>query len=480
MKSVKIGIVYRPANQAFPLGLGYLSAIAQSKGAATRFFMLNDEEIDGCVDAVRAYAPNITLYSVITGEHKQYLEFNARLKSRFDFISMFGGPHVTFFPEFIENEGIDAVCIGEGEQAFDVFLDGFLEKGGLPERSPNFWIKNGNGVTKSDMLPLITDLDALPFPDRRAFYDLNPFLKDFGIKNFIVGRGCPYKCTYCFNSAYNQLYNNRNIVRRRSPEEICREILEVKSEYPLRAVYFSDDSFTVNRKWTLEFCKVYQERVGIPYGGNVRLDNIDEEVAAALAGSGCAYLHIGVESGNDHVRNTLMKRKMTVEMMVERAHLLKRRDIKLLTENIIGIPSETFEMALQTLHVNQTIRPTSPNTALFSPFPKLPLTEFAIENGYFDGNYDKLGVNFFETSELKFEEGEKEKIINLRYFFSFLSRHPAFEPFFLKYLVNRKPNAAFRLFGNLFDGYHLFKLIPFKFTIRDLMKTASHFLFSSR
>ena len=29
--------------------------------------------------------------------------------------SVFGGPHPTFFPEIIEEEGVDAVCIGEGE-----------------------------------------------------------------------------------------------------------------------------------------------------------------------------------------------------------------------------------------------------------------------------------------------------------------------------------------------------------------------------
>ena len=42
-------------------------------------------------------------------------------------------------------------------------------------------------------------------------------------------RGCPYKCTYCFNHAYNKLTKGTgDMMRYRSVDSIIREIKEVK------------------------------------------------------------------------------------------------------------------------------------------------------------------------------------------------------------------------------------------------------------
>jgi len=44
------------------------------------------------------------------------------LKSRYDFHSVFGGPHPTFFPEIIDEESVDAVCLGEADETFPDYL----------------------------------------------------------------------------------------------------------------------------------------------------------------------------------------------------------------------------------------------------------------------------------------------------------------------------------------------------------------------
>src|SRR3990167_7376694 len=64
---------------------------------------------------VRKFSPDIVCYSVITGFQKHFIELSKKIKKIKNVFSVFGGPHATFFPEMIKEEGVDAVCIGEGE-----------------------------------------------------------------------------------------------------------------------------------------------------------------------------------------------------------------------------------------------------------------------------------------------------------------------------------------------------------------------------
>jgi hypothetical protein len=68
-------------------------------------------------------------YSVITGSQRYYLQLNRRIRQEVDVFSVFGGPHPTFFPEMLEEEGVDGICIGEGEGAM-VDLANALDNGG--------------------------------------------------------------------------------------------------------------------------------------------------------------------------------------------------------------------------------------------------------------------------------------------------------------------------------------------------------------
>ncbi|GAF93078.1 unnamed protein product, partial [marine sediment metagenome] len=62
------------------------------------------------------------------------------LKKKFKFFSIFGGPHCTFFPEFIHEESVDAICRGEGEFPF-LELANNLEKKKDITKIKNLWLK---------------------------------------------------------------------------------------------------------------------------------------------------------------------------------------------------------------------------------------------------------------------------------------------------------------------------------------------------
>ena len=61
---------------------------------------------------IEADPPDVLAYSICSTEVDLYLSINNRLKSRTGAFSVFGGPHSTFFPDFVHQQGVDAICRG--------------------------------------------------------------------------------------------------------------------------------------------------------------------------------------------------------------------------------------------------------------------------------------------------------------------------------------------------------------------------------
>ena len=95
-----------------------------------------------CLGDLVDYGPDVVCYSMTTGMHMYYADVNRTVKKVLpNVFSVSGGPHPTFSPEFVENEGMDAVCRGEGEIAIVDLLDR-MQNGQDINDCPNFWIKD--------------------------------------------------------------------------------------------------------------------------------------------------------------------------------------------------------------------------------------------------------------------------------------------------------------------------------------------------
>ena len=101
-----------------------LAALAQRQGhqACLVEYARNPRK---AVQTLRAFAPDIVAYSVCSNEAAEYLRINRALKKELPFFAVFGGPHPTYTPAFVEEEGVDAACRGEGDVAFPEFLERF-------------------------------------------------------------------------------------------------------------------------------------------------------------------------------------------------------------------------------------------------------------------------------------------------------------------------------------------------------------------
>ena len=120
--------------------------------------------------------------------------------------------------------------------------------------------------------PLISDLDARPFPARHLLADRkfhNPKLKTGPYTSMLTSRGCPYGCIYCVHSsltfareiAWRQGADGPQGTPRkgkprvsfRSVESVERELHEL-NEAGYKAIGFMDDNFIWTEERTLALC----------------------------------------------------------------------------------------------------------------------------------------------------------------------------------------------------------------------------------
>lgn len=378
-----------------PLGFMYLSAVLKEAGHEVHFIDAGlDPEWE--TEAV-ALAPDIVGYSVVTGNTEFFLQANRRLKARMDFVSLWGGPHPTFFPEWIDEEGVDAVCIGEGEGAI-VDLAGALAADGDITSIANLHVKTENGVVRNPPRLLIQDLDSIPFPDR-GLIERYPQYKYASGRALIASRGCPYKCAFCFNSRWQVIYEGKGrYTRYRSVDNIIEECLRHASDPWVETLLFKDDLFAAKKSFVAEFSEAYESQVGLPFIANVRADRLTEEMVVQLARAGARVLQFGVESGNDRVRREILGRDMDREVLVRAGRWLRENGVKAYTYNIVGIPGETPEEAMETLALNAEIGADMAAFALFQPYSGTPLAQKAVEMGWSEPGYTGFKSSIYENN----------------------------------------------------------------------------------
>jgi anaerobic magnesium-protoporphyrin IX monomethyl ester cyclase len=361
-----------------------LSGVLRREGHECDLMVLACEGRRAVSRRLREWRPQIVAFSISSFGYEWSLRLADQAKREIGTITVFGGPHPTFAPEFARHPEVDYACRGEGEGAFSE-LARAVESGDDPAAIDNLISRNGDGDLRVNPLrPLIEDLDSLPFADRTIHFKY-PALRELPYKRFLVGRGCPYGCTYCFNKAARTMYAGLGrYVRHRSPEDVVAEILDVRDRYGIGVVGFVDDTFTTKKAWTLRFLELYRRKVALPFTCLIRANELDEELAEALGASGCRYASFGIEAGNEELRNTVLDRHMSNDQIRGAAALLHRSGVKFLTYNMFGVPGETAEDGLATVRLNAEIGTDLCGTSIFQPLVGTESFEYCQREAYLD------------------------------------------------------------------------------------------------
>ncbi len=359
------------------IAIAYLSAIARQLGHSTYFCVFEDCDF---VEEVARIKPDVVAYSANIMGFEQTIENNKRAKQTYDFVSIMGGPQVTFSPETFEQSGMDAYCLGEGEYAFKDFLIR-VENGQSYDDVQNLITSQ----KQNSVRPLIRNLDELPPADRDLVLS-NSFLKDVPKKTFYATRGCPFKCAYCCNNYYHQLYRGKGpIVRRFSVERVIQEIESVKGKYRMDFVKFGDDLFAMKADaWLEEFAEKYSKRIGIPFNCYLRLDIVDDELLGLLTKAGCFSVHLSLDSTSKNIREKVLRRQMREVNVVENLRKIRKHGINTWVNYMLAVPESSLQDDLDTIEVSKKGKVTYPHYTTAVPMKGTELYDYCARHNFID------------------------------------------------------------------------------------------------
>lgn len=324
--------------------------------------------------------PDLIGFSVYTGNYRWSAEIAKGIKELSDVPIVFGGCHASAVADkILDNSFIDFVIVGEGEHAIIDLLEN-LPQGKSKEKLrsiPNLCFKENNKLHMSPPRPYIKDLDTLPYPDKRLFFDQEPVLESNPYL-IMTSRGCPYNCTYCSNNMYRALYNfESQHVRRRSPENVINELKIAKKSGKVKQIYFIDDVFTVNKLWLEDFIERYINEINLPFFCYAYPSTINRDIASLLKKGGCTLLGMGIQSGSERIRRDIFHRRNTNDMIIKAMSILKDFDLNVSMDHIFGAPSETEQDLEQSYNLYRQLKPNLILTFWLNYYPRTQIIEKA-------------------------------------------------------------------------------------------------------
>ncbi|MBI5478076.1 MAG: B12-binding domain-containing radical SAM protein [Deltaproteobacteria bacterium] len=452
---MRVAFVTLEAREALAYGLMSLAAALRRHGHVVE--LVQGRDAAAVARDPRAGSADVLAMSTTTGLHRVYVRWAHALRRRFpDKVLVLGGPHPTFFPEVIAQAPLDGVCVGEGEESFPDFL-GWLGAGGTPP--DGWWIRRDRGrgaVERGRPRPPILDLDTLPTPAYDLFHDAKPEYARTPQKAFLATRGCPYRCTYCFNRTLNERYRPYGrLVRTRDPDAVVDDVLHVRRRWGVRLVWFLDANFVADRRWLEAFAATYRRRVGLPFMCKLRPERASERLVRTLVEANCTAVGVGIESGTERLRREWLGRPATDAEILEGCQRLKRFGLRVLSFSMLGIPTETLDEALRTVAFNVACGVDFGAATILQPYPATAIAERAIAAGLFDGDFDRLDYSYFGESPFAFPDARaRHRITNLQRLFSYAVEFPEVRRR-LRWLIDRPPSTLFR---HLFEVRHGFAI----------------------
>ncbi|MBF0146424.1 MAG: radical SAM protein [Magnetococcales bacterium] len=352
---------------ATPWGvLSVASYISQVKGYPIE---LLDASIEGAKTTFNRLRPRLSDYSLIgIGAFSTDAPF---VVSLCDMIKeenprckvMVGGPHAILCPEQTASyKNIDFVAFGDGEKAFSGVMEQMNATSAHWEEVPGLIYKKGGvpvRTAKPEIVPFY-DTDYSLMDERARYY----FKENI---NILAGRGCPYKCTFCFTSISDQRW------RGKSMEQLGREVITLVNQYHPERIYFRDELFFKDKQRIIDFIKFYKDnQFTFKWRSSIRAtdfrdDYVNEELLRELAAAGCECLKFGFESGSDRVLKSL-KKGIKVRNIHRVVDTIKNTpQIQLNCSFLIGLPGETHEEMADTIVLATWIQSHLSNVRIIGP-----------------------------------------------------------------------------------------------------------------
>jgi len=339
------------------------------------------------LETIEKFKPDLIATNIIDVTYIYAVSLLNEVKREVDIPVVAGGPTPTMSPEMvIDNNCIDIVCVGEGEDPLVELVDS-ITKGRDYSKIKNLWVKKNGKITKNPLRPL-KDMDTLAFQDWTIFDERHyykPYCGAFYRTGFFeLARGCPFNCTFCCTESQKRLYHGLgNFLRVRNIDNAFDEVVYTKDKYNLELIFFIDDNFLgMHRERFDYFCQQYKKRVDLPFYIQTRSETIREDYIKKLKEVNISTIGIGIEEGDEDYRKKYLNRYGSNKNIQKAFEIVHKYGIRSTANVIIGMPYETENMFKETIKLLKKVKPRSYSVNYFQPYRGTLMREKAIELGY--------------------------------------------------------------------------------------------------
>lgn len=382
------------AGRWLPLGFVYLAGALKQTGYEPVIYdaMSEFHSHEDILNRIYEEQPDVVATTAFTAAINDSLRVLKSAKEiNKNIVTVIGGIHSTFMYEDIlrNNNCVDYVVIGEGEETFTELLDSVSNHGDAG-RIRGIACRKDNSVYFTGRRNFIGDLDKLSpawelIEWKRYTYRTKP-----GSILAIVSssRGCMQGCTFCSQ----QVFWNR-IWRARSPENFVNELELLAKKYGVNVAMICDEYPTADRvRWERILDLLIERDLGIDLLMETRVNDIirDEDIMEKYRKAGISHIYVGVESGNQSTLD-IFKKNIKVEESRRAIEIINQHDIISETSFVLGMPEETLESINNTLELAKHY---NPDMAFFLAIAPWPYSEIypALKDYIFTADYSKYNL----------------------------------------------------------------------------------------
>ena len=356
-------ILVEKSPQALPLGVACVASSIKNlsiefpdlKVNLVDFNLEQKLSVEKITNDLLCYDSAIYCFSIFVWNKNLLLEVASELKKKNSkIICIAGGPEVTANPKNFLS--FDYVISGEGEKvSFELIKNIF----------------NGTQINEKILFGKRESLESLtsPYLDKT----LNPKKYDGAL--WELARGCPFKCSYCYESKGDKKVEYFSFER-------IKEELDLFVKNDIKQIFVLDPTYNVDKSRAIKLLDyIRQKAKQIFFHFECRAEFISDELAKAFSKINCS-LQIGLQSASEEVLKTV-NRNFNKKDFIKKISILNNYGIIFGFDLIYGLPKDNYEgfknsidfaISLYPNHIELFCLSVLPGTALFDDANKLNLS----------------------------------------------------------------------------------------------------------
>tara|TARA_B100001123_G_C15259203_1_gene1005914 strand:- start:91 stop:1698 length:1608 start_codon:yes stop_codon:yes gene_type:complete len=365
-------------------------------------FGLEDEKV---LEKIKKFQPNIVgISSLFSTQFGCAERLAKKIKNLIpNAIIVFGGIHASKLYKDVlkENLFIDYIICGEADYTFTIFCNNIENNNDL-KSTPALAYRDDKDNKKilKNLEPPGLDMNDLPMPawhlmDMDMYWKIgmphNPFMRSKEYLTIMTERGCPEKCYFCSSADF---FGNSGKFRPLNSDKAYEMVEYAVKKYNIKELQIEDDTFTLNSKRVIDFCKKitkFKLRISLP--NSIRADapkNKERrlEMFKYMAEAGFEKIGISAEHGDQEFLDKVIGKRLDLNEVEATVDLAHQANMFVHTCFMMGFPFEKRIHREKTVNFSKSLKADSFSVSLCAPLPGTKVYEIAKKNNLLMPGFD--------------------------------------------------------------------------------------------